>query len=166
LLVDAPTRDLPALARVLRHDHVAASFAVSQTPTRAELSVLRSGDQAIPRLGGGGLVRWLETGDQLHRLTGPLGVRPHDFMYASSAPSVGQWWLAHNAGGQLVGGAVRVRDAQDRIGRLRTGEVIEISGRNASGVLSILGRLCPLLRENHLRGVSVGRLLHDAGVSV
>ena len=151
---------------MLRRDHVAASFGVSQTPTRAELRLLRHGDQAIPRLGGGGLVRWLETGDQLHRLTGPLGVRPHDFIYASSGPSIGQWLLAHHAGGQLVGGAVRLRDATDRVGPLRTGEVIEVSGRSTSGVLSILRHLCPLLRENHLRAVSLGRLLHDAGVAV
>jgi UDP-glucose 4-epimerase len=166
LLVDAPARAIPTLAAVLRRDHIAASFGVSQTPTRAELRMLRHGDQAIPRLGGGGVFRWLETGDQLHRLTGPLGVRPHDFIYASSGPTVGQWWLAHNAGGQLVGGAVRLLDAQDRVGPLRTGEVIEISGRSTAGVLAILSRVYPLLRENHLRGVSLGQLLHDAGVRV
>jgi hypothetical protein len=166
LLVDAPARDIPALAAVLRRDHVAASFAMSQPPTSAELNVVRQGDQAIPRLGGGGWFRWLETGDQLHRLDRPLGSRPHPFIYASSGPSLGQWLLAHHAGGKLVAGAVRLRSVQDRVGPLQTGEVIEISSQSTNGVLSILRHLCPELRQQHLRAVSLGRLLQDAGVSV
>jgi UDP-N-acetylglucosamine:LPS N-acetylglucosamine transferase len=166
LLVDAPARDIPALAAVLRRDHVAASFAVSQAPTSAELSVLRRGDQAIPRLGGGGWFRWLETGDQLQRLDRPLGPRPHAFIYASSGPSFGQWLLAHHAGGKLVAGAVRLRGARDRVGPLQTGEVIEISSQSTNGVLSILRHLCPDLRRQHLRAVTLSRLLQDAGVSV
>ncbi len=167
LLVDVPAREIPALARTLQRDHVAASFAVSQTPTRAELSVvLRQGDQAIPRLGGGGVFRWLETGDQLHRLTRPLGSNQHDFIYASSGPSIGQYLLAHGAGGELVGGAVRLRSPQNRIGPLRTGEVIEISGRSTGSITAILSRLCPDLQDQHLRAVPLSRLMRDAGASV
>jgi UDP-glucose 4-epimerase len=167
LLVDAPAPDLPILASALRRHHVDASFAVSRVPTSAELRVLRSGDQAIPRLGNGGLVRWLETGDQLHHLTAPLGFgHHHAFLYASSGPSVGQWWLAHSAGGRLVGGAVRLSDGRDHLGRLRAGEVIEISARGPQSALSAMGRLCRRLHQEHLHAVSLSRLMHDAGVSV
>jgi UDP-glucose 4-epimerase len=165
LLVDVPARQIPALAAALRRDHVAASFAVSEKPTLAELGMLRRGDQAIPRLGHGGLLRWLETGDQLHRLIGSQRSRHHAFIYASSGPSFGQWLLAHHAGGKLVAGAVRLRNARAQIGQLQTGEVIEISGQSTTSVLSILGRLCPQLRQKHLQAVSLGRLLRDAGVS-
>jgi UDP-glucose 4-epimerase len=166
LLVDAPAREIPVLAAALHRDHIAASFAVNQALTPAEVSVLGRGDQAIPRLGGGGVFRWLETGDQLHRLDRPLGPRPHAFIYASSAPSLGQWLLAHHAGGKLVAGAVRLRGARARIGTLQSGEVIEISSQSTTGVLSILRRLGPELRHQHLRAVMLSRLLRDAGVTV
>ena len=166
LLVDAPVTSVSALASVLRRDHVTASFAVSQSPTTADLRGLMPGDQAIPRLSGGGLVRWLETGDQLHRLTAPLGFRHGHFMYASSGPSIGQWWLAKNAGGRLVGGAVHLQDPYDLTGKLRMGEVVEISTTNRSMLLMILHRLCRQLHAEHLRAVSLARLMHDAGVRV
>jgi UDP-glucose 4-epimerase len=167
LLLDAPARDIPALAGALRQHHVDASFALSRVPTGAELRVLRGGDQAIPRLGGGGLVRWLETGDQLHRLTAPLGfARHHGFLYASSGPSIGQWWLAHSAGGRLVGGAVLLSDPDDAVVRFRTGEVIEISVLNPRSALAVMARLCQRLQQEHLQAVSLAKLMHDAGVSV
>jgi hypothetical protein len=167
LLLDVPATDIPTLAGALRRHHMDASFAVSRVPTAAELSRLRRGDQAIPQLGGGGLVRWLETGDQLHRLTRPLGFASHrGFLYASSGPSVGQWWLAHNSGGRLVGGAVRLSDIADATTRYRQGEVIEVSVPNPQTALVVLDRLCHRLRQEHLHAVSLFRLWHDAGVSV
>ena len=51
----------------------------------------------------------------------------HHFLYASSGPSVGQWWMAHGAGGRLVAGAIRLQDRDDRVGHLRAGEVVELS---------------------------------------
>ncbi|MFL5822943.1 MAG: NAD-dependent epimerase/dehydratase family protein [Solirubrobacteraceae bacterium] len=168
LLVDVSAADMPRLAAALRAHRVDASFAVSHAPTAAELRLLQPGDQAIPRLGGGGLVRWLETGDQLHRLTGPLGLHhPHrDFMYASSGPSFGQWLLAKSAGGRLIGGAVRLQDADDAIGPVRMGEVVEINASSPLEVLAIVDHLNRVLRGDHLRAVSVGQLMRDAGVSV
>ncbi len=167
LLVDAPAAEIPALAAKLRRRGVDASFAINRAPTESQLRVLYPGDQAIPRLGGGGLTGWLETGDQLHKLTGPLGLhRHHDFIYASSGPSFGQWLLAHHAGGRLVGGALRLQQSKDVIGTLRSGEVIEINASSAHDILRIMNRLCPRLRAEHLHAVSLGRLLHDAGVKV
>jgi UDP-glucose 4-epimerase len=167
LLVDSRASAVPALAAALHRRGVDASFAVTRPPTAGALSVITPGDQVIPRLGGGGLVRWLETGDQLHRLTAPLGMyRRHDFIYASSGPSIGQWWLAHNAGGQLVAGALRLQAPTASIGHLRAGEVIEISASSPRAALSIISRLCSHLRAQHLHAVSLDKLLHDGGVSV
>jgi UDP-glucose 4-epimerase len=167
LLVDVPATQIPALAKALRRRGVDASFAVNRAPTTAELRVLPPRDQAIPRLGGGGLWRWLETGDQLHRLTAPLGVyRRHNFIYASSAPSFGQWLVAHSDGGRLVGGAVRLQHSRDVIGTLRMGEVIEVNASRAGDIMRIMNHLCSRLRFEHLHAVSLGRLLHDAGVKV
>ncbi len=49
------------------------------------------------------------------------------FLYTSSGPSVGQWWLAHGAGGRLIAGAVRLDDHGDTVGHLHPGEVIELT---------------------------------------
>jgi hypothetical protein len=166
LLVDVPVDDVSALAAELRQYHVQASFAVSHSPTTGELQGLRPGDQAIPRLGGGGLFRWMETGDQLHRLNAPLGFHHGHFMYASSGPSLGQYWQASHAGGRLVGGAIHLTDPADAIGVLRTGEFIEVNTTNMQSVLAILSHLCQQLHAEHLRAVSLARLMRDAGAPV
>jgi UDP-glucose 4-epimerase len=161
VLIDAPGNQLPAIASTLSSQGMHASFALGSAPSASQLASLRSGDQAVPRLGHGGLVRWLETGDQLRRL-GATGSR-HHFLYASTGPSVGQWWLAHRVGGRLVAGAVRLTDRDDTVGHVRAGEVIEVSVRTAAESLPMLQKLGSELRAAHLAAVPVGRLIRDAG---
>jgi UDP-glucose 4-epimerase len=165
VLVEAPTAQIPTLAEQFAARGIHASFALKRPPTAADYSIFTEGDQAIPCLGGGGLVRWLETGDQLHHLTRPLGFHRHHFVYASSGPSLGQWWVAHNSGGRLVAGAVLLDDRDDR-GPLRPGQVVEVRVANAGETASLVTKLARELHVNHLRGVPVGRLMRDAGVSV
>ena len=53
----------------------------------------------------------------------------HRFLYASNGPSLGQWLFAHNLGGRLVAGAVKLPAGDDTLqkpGRLHAGEVIEL----------------------------------------
>ncbi len=169
VLVDASEADLPAVASVLSDRGIHASLAVGQVPPASERPLLFTyGDQVIPQLRGGGLWRWLETGDQLRRLTSPLGIyRPHaHFMYASSGPSIGQWWMAHHAGGRLVAGAVKLDGKNDKLGKLHPGEVVEISASGGADIVSILDQLRNQLDSQHLTPVPVGRLMRDAGVSV
>jgi hypothetical protein len=168
VLVDAPAAYVPAVAGQLSGLGIHASFALQRLPPPAERPLLFSyGDQVIPQLRGGGLVRWMETGDQLHRLTGTLGVhRHHHFVYASSGPSIGQWWLAHHAGGRLVAGAVKLDGRDDKLGTLHPGEVVEISVSRGSDVVTMIERLRQALVAQHLEPVSIGRLMRDAGVSV
>jgi UDP-N-acetylglucosamine:LPS N-acetylglucosamine transferase len=164
VLVDAPTSEIPAIASSLASHGIHVSFALKRPPTAADSAIFTDRDQAIPCLGGGGLIRWLETGDQLHHLAGPLGLRRHHFVYASSGPSIGQWWLAHSAGGRLIAGAVMLDDGDDR-SPLRAGDVVEVRVSRADAA-TLIARLVQELRANHLIGVPVGRLMHDAGVKV
>jgi hypothetical protein len=127
--------------------------------------VYSHGDQAVPRLPNGGLVRWLQTPAQLRRLIASMGYH-HHFLYASSGPSVGQWWLAHGAGGRLVAGAVQLHDAHDELGPLRAGEVVELTPSSTSEVKPLLDKLVAQLRSQHLDAVPVGRLIRDAGSTV
>jgi hypothetical protein len=165
ILVDAPIAEVPSLARTFASDRICVTFGLDRPSRTAVRSIVYYGDRAIPRLSGGGLVRWLETGDQLHSLVRPFGFQPHRFVYASSGPSIGQWWLAHQAGGRLVAGAVLIDDRGD--GRqLHAGEVVELRISRTSQVTTAIAQLRRELRADSLRGVPVSRLMRDGGVSV
>jgi hypothetical protein len=94
-----------------------------------------------------------------------MGFR-HHFLYTSSGPSVGQWWLAHGAGGRLIAGQVRIDDKGDTVGRLHPGEVIELTIPNGTKLPLLLERLHAKLAADHLEAVPVGQLMRDAGSSV
>ena len=59
VLVDAPAEQLPALASAFAGYGLHVSFAFDRPPTTAELTVRQYGDQPVPQLPHGGLVRWL-----------------------------------------------------------------------------------------------------------
>jgi UDP-glucose 4-epimerase len=165
VLVDAPSTQIPGIASVLATSGIRVSFSLDHAPSGSDLTLLSYGDQAVPRLPTGGLVGWLHTRAQLHRMLHQLGFG-HHFLYASSGPSVGQWWLAHHAGGRLIAGAVRVDDNADSLGRLHAGEVVELTISNSQDALPLLEKLRSRIEADHLNGVPVARLMHDAGVSV
>ncbi len=165
VLVDAPANEVPALASLLSTYGIHASFSLGKASSPVEESVFDDGDQAIARLPNSGLVRWLGTRGELKRLIGPMGDRRH-FLYASSGPSLGQWLVAHGAGGQLVAGAVRLQDSDDSLGALHPGEVVEFSVASASQLAPLLDKLVNGLDEDHLAAVPVGRLIRDAGKPV
>ncbi len=163
VLVDAPATQLPAVVGTLREYQVHVSLGLSQAPsTETQLGFRRLGDQVVPRLSGGGLVRWLGTKGTLDRLSDRMGYGRH-FLYASSGPSVGQWLFAHGAGGRLVAGAVKLSDSDDSVGTLHPGEVVELTVSKAGALLPMLEKLDHQLRAEHLRAVPVGRLMRDAG---
>jgi UDP-glucose 4-epimerase len=161
ILVDAPSGQIPALAGMLAADGIHASFAVGQPSSPLVSSVSDFHDQALPRLPAGGLVRWLGARGELHRLVALMGYRRH-FLYASQGPSVGQWLMAHGAGGRLVAGAVSLEDSDDALGFLRPGEVVEFKLTNAADLQPLLDKLVIGLRSEHLAAVSIGRLMRDA----
>jgi UDP-glucose 4-epimerase len=165
VLVDAPESLIPNVATALAARGIHVTFALDQASTPAALTVLDYGDEAVPRLPTGGLVRWLHTRGELRQLLDSMGFGRH-FLYASSGPSVGQWLVAHGDGGRLVAGAVRVDDRGDAIGALRPGEVVELSMTSRSEVRPFLDELYVALSVQHLRPVPVGRLMHDAHTSV
>jgi UDP-glucose 4-epimerase len=161
VLIDAPGGQVPVLAGVLSSYGIHASFTLGHASYPAETSVLSYGDQTVPRLAGGGLVGWLGTRGDLHRLVRAMGIG-HQFLYASAGPSLGQWLFAHGAGGHLVAGAVHLQDSDDSLGHLRAGEVIEVSLGRPQELQPLLEKLIAGLRAQHLNAVSLERLMHDA----
>jgi UDP-N-acetylglucosamine:LPS N-acetylglucosamine transferase len=166
VLVDVPTSQLPAIVRTLSERNIHVSIGLDRAPSSpTETTCRRLGDQIVPRLGGGGLVRWIGTRGTLDRLSDRMGYGRH-FPYASSGPSVGQWLVAHGAGGRLVAGAVKLQDADDSVGTVHAGEVIELNGGDATQLLAMLDKVGQRLRAEHLSAVPIGRLMRDAGAHV
>ncbi len=165
LLVNAPANELASLASAFSASGIRVSFTLNQAPTPAEMRLYGYGDQAIPLLPKGGLVRWLQTRAELHHLLGVMGSGRH-FLYASNGPSVGQWWLAHGYGGRLIGGAVNIDDNDDQLGNLRAGEVIKLTLTSSTNVAALVRRLHDTLAADHLQAVPVRELMIDAGASV
>ena len=149
VLIDAPASQVPAVAQTLSAYGLHASFAVGQPSGTVVTSVSSNHDQALPRLPTGGLVRWLGARGELHKLLQMMGYQRH-FLYASNGPSIGQWLVANGAGGKLVEGAVRLQDADDSLGSLRPGEVVEFNIGSARALQPLLGKLLEGLREEHL----------------
>ena len=166
VLVDAPGSQIPALAGLLSRYGVHASFSLAQASSPVEESVSDDGDQSLPRLPTSGLVRWLGTRGELHKLIGSGSDDHRHFLYVSSGPSIGQWLFAHGAGGRPVAGKVTLKDGDDSLGHLRPGEVVELSVTNAGQLEPLLAKLLAGLHQQRLAAVSVGRLMHDAGSSV
>ena len=166
VLVDAPASEIPAIANLPvraghpRVVHARAARAVAGDGGRG----LRRSDRCR-RLPNGGLVRWIGARDQLRDLIEQLGFH-HHFLYASSGPSVGQWWMARGAGGRLVAGAVRLEDKDDRVGNLHAGEVIELTVTSSGQCSALVGKLDRRLSIEHLRAVPVAQMMRDAGSSV
>jgi hypothetical protein len=167
VLVDAPVAQLPTIASALSSDGIQVSFTVDRSLTAAQLAALPRGDQAVPRLPRGGLVRWLGTRDFINDLGKTCGLgHHHHFLYVSSGPSLGQWLFAHGAGGRLVAGAVKIGGHHTALGMLRPGELIEVAVTRPSDVARLVDELAARLHADHLTAVPVARLMSDAGVPV
>jgi len=164
VMVDTSAGQVPRLARSLAAQGMRVSFAVDQPSSAAEAAAEAFGDETLPRLADGGVLRWLRTSARLHALLRALGLG-HHFLYAANHPSFGQWIMAHGAGGRPIAGKLRLRDIDDLTARIRAGEVIEILPR-ASDVPAMLARLEADLAAHHLRAVPISRLMRDAGRSV
>jgi UDP-glucose 4-epimerase len=165
VLVDAHGSQVAALASAISAIGMHVSFALDHASQDSSVNAIVYGDQAIPRLPDGGLVGWLQTRGELHRLLRELGYsRP--FLYASNGPSLGQWLFAHNSGGLLVAGAIKLPGSASSLGRLHAGEVIELRVTSVESAMDELYTLSLKLRAHHLRGVPVRQLMSDSGTPI
>ncbi|HEY6399034.1 MAG TPA: NAD-dependent epimerase/dehydratase family protein [Solirubrobacteraceae bacterium] len=167
VLVNAPVSQLSAIASTFSSRGIHVSFTVDSTLTSAQLRSLAPGDQTVPRLPRGGLVRWLGTRDLINDLGKTCGLRRHHhFLYVSNGPSLGQWLFAHGAGGSLVAGAVKLGGHHTAPGVLHPGELIEVTVTRPGDVRRLANQLAARLSADQLTAVPVGRLMRDAGLPV
>ncbi|HWF52772.1 MAG TPA: NAD-dependent epimerase/dehydratase family protein [Solirubrobacteraceae bacterium] len=161
VLIDAPGAQVPSLASAASRQGYEVTFSLGQVPSAGLLAALRADEeQAVPLLPSSGLVRWLGTRGDLHRLIHSMGFG-HHFFYTSRGFSVGQYLFAHGAGGRPIAGAVQLQAGQ-AIGRLHAGEVIELKVRDEQSLLPMLIALHQRLVQDGLHAVPVAQLMRDA----
>jgi hypothetical protein len=165
ILLDASSKQVPALAQKAAADGLSVSFALTSGTPLAVVYAKAYGDEAVPRISDGGLVSWLHTRAQLHHLEHELGLG-HHCIYASSGSSVAQWLLAHGSGGLPVAGAVRIARVNQVPGELHVGEIVEIRPGSTHALEAQLNVLAEQLHDQRLTGVPVGNLLQGSGRSV
>jgi UDP-glucose 4-epimerase len=161
LVVDAHGQDASRVAAQLARRHARASFAFSTVPASDVLDALRSyGDEVMPRLQKGGLVRWLGTRGKLRGTAKKLGISGN-FFYAVPPEgfTLGQYVLGHTAGATPVGAAVRFT-LDTKATALRAGQVIELAlDGNSDQTTALLDQLVSDLRERGLGASPVGTLV-------
>ena len=154
IMIDASVGQVPQLAQALARHGVHVSFALNRYTPGARWAALNHGDQSLARLSDSGLVGWVDTRPELHRLMREFGWR-HHFLYTSSGPGLAQVLLANGTGGKLVRGAVRISHVNQVPGRLQIGEIVEIRHGSLDAELAQAHALVEQLRDQHFAGVPV-----------
>ena len=156
-MVDAPAPIVPGLARRLSAHHLHASFALNRSTPPETIATLRQlGDEPIPKLAPGKLVRWLGTAGQLKRTARDLGLAGH-FFYAipEKGFTLGQYLLGHIDGATPVA-AVASYAAGNSPGRLDRGDVVELTtGSDGQELQQAMSSLTGELHDRGLEAVPV-----------
>jgi hypothetical protein len=164
LLIDSQARSAGGIARQLSHRGLRASLAVNDSPASAAVhGIRRRGDGLLPRLDSGGVFHSFGTRGRLLHTAAALGVG-HKFFYEPDGDfTLGQYLLAHTAGGSPVRGSVRARPG-DQLGPLHAGEIVQLEGVTSDpGWTSTLDSLRRRLARGGLTGVTVPELVDSGG---
>lgn len=163
LLVDVPARLVPGLAGDLARAHAHATFAVAGGASASTLAhASAAGDEVIPRLNGSRFASWVHARAQVLRSAHRLGLSGH-FLYAVPPDgfTLGQYLLAHTAGGTPVSGAFRYTGAAGRPSALRAGDLVEVTlPPDAASATQTLTSIAEHIRHRGLQPVRISDLLH------
>ncbi len=150
VIVHAPVADIVPIASQLAARGIHVSFADdSGVPPATRVEQLRGlGDELLPEVSSGALVRWVRTRGALRSQARALGLLHHHFYYLrpQGGLSVGQLVLARTDGAIPIKGALRL-SATDPLPQrtMRAGDVlvVELDGSSASvaGLERIVARL-------------------------
>ena len=167
VIVHASGKEAPALARELRRDGIYVTFALSNASASSVEKLVDYGDDPLPQLSDSGLLGWLKTKGELHKLERELGLNQlqhqygwgHHFMYTSSGPSIAQVLLANGAGGTFVAGKVKLNKAGEPLRTFRKGEFIEVKIKNPAACRREVIELVHELHQHHLDVVPLDPLV-------
>ena len=164
LLVDSQGKAAGSIARELSQRDMTASLALDDAPSPRALAEIRGhADDVIPRLDSGGVFHSLGTRGRLLRTASSLGVGDRFFYEPDGDFTLGQYVLAHYAGGSPVRGGVRVNPG-DRVGPLHAGQIVQLEAVPAGARwTATLDSLRSRLARGGLTGVTVPQLVHAGG---
>jgi UDP-glucose 4-epimerase len=164
VIVDAPPSSVQELAKRLSAKHVRASFALDGSTSPQTISALTAlGDEPIPKIGGGGPVRWLGTAGQLKHTARNLGLPKH-FYYAIPGKgfTFGQYLLGRVGGATAVSPKARFGGG-GRPHAIGQGDIVElISDQKRHDLPGAVESLVGQLRDRGLEAVPVAVLIRGA----
>jgi len=162
LVIRAPARSVPDVARVLQRGKAHASFAFAVAPDRQTLRALAvAGDRPLPELRPGKLTRWLDTKDQLKRDAHALGLPNHSFyLTPPSGLTAGQYLLARDIGAAPIVGSVRIDpDTHGTVPTFQPGAIIVLTLGQQKSAAKALDHLLGGLARQGLTAVSFDQLV-------
>ncbi len=173
VIVETSARNAPALAHDLWREGIHVTFALRSGSPAATDRLADYGDELLPQLSGSGLLGWVRTRGELHRLEHELGVRGLErrlgwgrrFLYTSSGPSVIQVLLGNSAGGTFVEGKVKLTRPGELPRSFHRGEIVQIRISNPQAAWRELTALERDLRRRHLDAVRLDTLLASSPTS-
>jgi len=169
VIVRAPQGEVPVLAARLARDGVHVSFALGAVPSTGTLGVLRaSGDEGIPELGRGGLLRWMGTRSTLHSQVRALRLRRRFYFLApGTGMRFGQYVMARSTGGRPVAGSLRL-DARSPLPQrsLRAGDVVVVTLDGSGTSVASLERLTARLGSERLGAEPLSSLSRAPAIRV
>jgi processive 1,2-diacylglycerol beta-glucosyltransferase len=162
IIVHAPAGDVTLVAAELASRGIHASFADDGgVPSRATIARLHAlGDELLPEVGPGSLLRWVRTRGALRSQARALGLR-HKFYFLQprGGLTVGQLVLAHTAGATPVKGALRL-NATGALPqrRRRAGDILVVTVDGSTSSVLGVERLVSWLAADRLGAEPLGWL--------
>ncbi|HEX8855557.1 MAG TPA: hypothetical protein VF752_08135, partial [Thermoleophilaceae bacterium] len=125
LLVLVDPSQVPAAARALERRGMRASFVVATMPRPGLMSALQPyGDDAIPQLDSRAFVHWVGAKRELRQVATAVGYGKHYRYVSGDGFSLGEYVLAHSAGGLPVGPAVTITGPATQ--KLAAGQLVQV----------------------------------------
>ena len=162
VMVDAPSSLAVPVADQLQRAGGAASIATNGKVDPATVGDVRAdGSDLIPRLKGGGPVRWVGTRQQVKHMAHQLGESGHIY-YAPPTHgfTLTQDLLGKTAGASPIRGRIRITGPRPLDG-LRRGDVVEVSATSGSNWRATIRWLYAELKARHLSAVPADQLFRQ-----
>ena len=153
LIVEAPEKMLPSLARTIALGGGRASIAFSAAPSPATQRVLRRhGDSLIPSLANTGFLGWVTTTDHLQDVDASVRALHVAYCLApNSGLTAGQYLLARAAGLSVVAGSVNLGARTVVPATIGRGAIVVLRLQPGDAGSRVLLQLLAQLRRERLR---------------
>jgi hypothetical protein len=157
LIVEAPQKMLPPLARTIANAGGRASFAFSAAPSPfAQRFLQHRGDTLIPSLASAGFLGWVTTADHLQDAEASIrAVRVAYCLAPNSGLTAGQYLLARAAGLRVIAGSVNLRARSVVPAAIGRGAIVVLRLLPGNAGSRLLLQLLAQLRRQGLRAVPI-----------